>query len=103
VSKVRTDVFEPLGDDVHWEGIEVGAYWNKLGKLTATDRIYEGCVGLQNNRYVHLPRPLPAAAPSSPVATAAVATAAKGRWRGRLGLVGLGVVLGAGLVLAADQ
>lgn len=36
---LKTDVFAPLGA-AHWEGVEVGRYWEALGKKLQTDRLY---------------------------------------------------------------
>jgi len=49
MAALRKDIFLPRGD-MTWEGVEIGAYWETVGKKLMTERLYEKKSGNGNSR-----------------------------------------------------
>ena len=49
MAALRKDIFVPRGD-MTWEGVEIGAYWETVGKKLMTERLYEKKSGNGNSR-----------------------------------------------------
>ncbi len=49
MAALRKDIFVPRGD-MTWEGVEIRAYWETVGKRLMTERLYEKKSGNGNSR-----------------------------------------------------
>ena len=49
MAALRKDIFVPRGD-MTWEGVEIRAYWETVGKKLMTERLYEKKSGNGNSR-----------------------------------------------------